>query len=760
LEEVEQSRSIDTGKALLISNNGKLKLPWWTLPSVEIELITLDVGRTFSTWDSCELFLKEWAKKQGFRIVKDRVYREEGVIRRRTFICVHSRSYDSNSNKDTSSKRTRCPFLVNTSCPKVKNPETLVFINKVVDKHNHALNKAIIEFEESRKFTSEMMENIKFMTVSCKFGTTAQRKFLESKFPSHPIHSKDLYAAINKFRPTQKSLSNDAAQISNWLDQQKELDSRWFVVRGWDDDNALTHLLWMTPEQIENWIQYSDCVLNDITHKTNRYGMALSLFVGFNNDRRNILLAQGLLADESLESHIWMFSQIIKATGVHPGVILTDADPAVDSAIHQIFIFTYPIHCAYHITQNLHKNLRKVLGEEYQKFLDEFYLCRNSFVEDCFQQRFDKLIQDYPNARNYLEFLYKSKTSWAHCFTGFRFTGGMIATSRVESVNACLKRLLYNSNVSLCDLMGEIHKLLDLQDKENEYKFWQLSIPTIRNQNKVNFLFTKIDQCLQRYLTASLLKMHRDEMNQSLYYIAVPITQEDAESMDEDQTIFANDTFVDTPQATLKRIIKFVGSLNIKEIWAVMLATRNAYFHIRLIPTRWYNESRNGSEEPFLLADKYMQDDQTITHDSNGTVAYLCLFDQDCKDFREESLTVLEQKAVYGKLHSIYKKALHKALQNHSKSQQLIGLLQEFAEEDINEQSDSNKSLQANDISDGENDNSAIPQLRNPKKHRGKGRPLGTKRFKSSHESYEPKIKHQRQCKKCGNVGHYQKNCK
>jgi hypothetical protein len=47
----------------------------------------------------------------------------------------------------------------------------------------------------------------------------------------------------------------------------------------------------MTPIQVENWIRYSDCVINDVTHKTNRYGMALSLIVGFNNDRHNVLLA-------------------------------------------------------------------------------------------------------------------------------------------------------------------------------------------------------------------------------------------------------------------------------------------------------------------------------------------------------------------------------------------------------------------------------------------------------------------------------------
>ncbi|RGB21499.1 hypothetical protein C1646_777861 [Rhizophagus diaphanus] len=158
-----------------------------------------------------------------------------------------------------------------------------------------------------------------------------------------------------------------------------------------------------------------------------------------------------------------MFNNIVKVTGIRPVVIIiTDSDPAVDAAIHQ---------------------------------------------------RFEKLIEDYPKAKNYLKYLYKTKSYWAHCYTKYQFTGGIIASSRVKSVNACLKRLLNNSNTSLYNLMIEIQRLLDYQDKEKEYEFWRLSIPHIRNQNDINFLFSKIDQCLQEFLTPTILKMHRNEMN-------------------------------------------------------------------------------------------------------------------------------------------------------------------------------------------------------------------------------------------------------
>jgi len=157
-------------------------------------------GKKFESWDTCETFIVAWAKQRGFRVIKDRVVRSDGMIRRRTYICSHSRTYESNSTRDTVTKKLGCPFVINASCPKSKNPDESVFINKIFDQHNHSLNVSMIEFEASRKFTGPMIEDIKFMTISCKFGATAQRKFLEGKYPTHPIYSQELYNAIQKFR--------------------------------------------------------------------------------------------------------------------------------------------------------------------------------------------------------------------------------------------------------------------------------------------------------------------------------------------------------------------------------------------------------------------------------------------------------------------------------------------------------------------------------------------------------------------------------
>jgi hypothetical protein len=96
------------------------------------------------------------------------------------------------------------PWHVNASCPKVNNSDSAVFINKIVDEHNHVLNTEAIAFREDKRFSEEIMNDIQFL-----------RRYLEGKYSSYTFFSKDIYVIIKRFRSTVRSLSNDAAQISN-----------------------------------------------------------------------------------------------------------------------------------------------------------------------------------------------------------------------------------------------------------------------------------------------------------------------------------------------------------------------------------------------------------------------------------------------------------------------------------------------------------------------------------------------------------------
>jgi len=156
------------------------------------------------------------------------------------------------------------------------------------------------------------------------------------------------------------------------------------------------------------------------------------------------------------------------------------------------------------------------------------------------------------------------KEYWAHLFTNFKFMGGMITTSRVESVNACIKRLIFNSGISLCELMSEIHRLLDEQDKKNQYQYWKLAIPSVKNLEQTNFLFTKVDKCCQDFLTPAILKMQRSKINQSLYYIANL-----GQIVDTIDNEILDDNDAENNQTTIKQLLEVVNHDNIKEVWSV-----------------------------------------------------------------------------------------------------------------------------------------------------------------------------------------------
>ncbi|CAB4414213.1 unnamed protein product [Rhizophagus irregularis] len=94
---MEEELSEDTQNSEFTHDNCNDK----AILSNEDEHVLLYTGKRFELWDDCEDFVSAWAKRQGFRIIKDRVVRDGGVIRCRTYICSHGRTYDSTSAKDT-----------------------------------------------------------------------------------------------------------------------------------------------------------------------------------------------------------------------------------------------------------------------------------------------------------------------------------------------------------------------------------------------------------------------------------------------------------------------------------------------------------------------------------------------------------------------------------------------------------------------------------------------------------------------------------
>jgi hypothetical protein len=85
-----------------------------------------------------------------------------------------------------------------------------------------------------------------------------------------------------------------------------------------------------------------------------------------------------------------------------------------------------------------------------------------------------------------------------------------------------------------------------------------------------------------------------------------------------------------------------------------MLNTSEAKFHIRLIPSRWYQKGKNGLHKPFIIADKFNNSIISSSHEVNNLIAYLCAIDKEKDNLIEQRMGILDQKVIYSTLYKIY----------------------------------------------------------------------------------------------------------
>jgi hypothetical protein len=531
--------------------------------------------------------------------------------------------------------------------------------------------------------------------------------------------------------------------------------------------------------------------------------MALSLFVILDENRNIQLVAQALLIDETKDSHEWTFRQVNSATNnMHPKVLMTDADPAVHAAIRSIFPTTYPMHCTFHISQNLIKKLQKPLGKKFHEFSTEFCKVRNILQKPLFEFKWQVLINQYPEAQQYLtNTLYNTKEAWAHPWTCRQFTAGLHASSPVESINAWIKSYIFNSNISLCELGDIINKRQTSEEKKHKLILWKAAIPFAFTQTSVSsFMFESIDKKLAEYLSPAILDLQRSEIQQCVFYNAMQVSQEAIEEFDEYcNNIIIDQHLEDIPDARLTTatcMISDVDKNQIVSMWSVtvenkivekhfiillvngsyhcsclshinrgivcrhyfqiMLRSPMAKFHLKLIPSRWYYRDKDPSKEPFLVANKFK--DNNIPVIPQCDIPFLTPISQTMLQDSVTQHELLTDIQLYGKITGLTHKATLKAVKK--KDTRIISILENY----LNEEDEEDESVGNIESNEHESDKENQPfTLNNPNRQtRPKGRPKGTKRIRASYEKNIPSsstINRQYKCGICGDMGHNKRNC-
>jgi hypothetical protein len=129
----------------------------------------------------------------------------------------------------------------------------------------------------------------------------------------------------------------------------------------------------MTSAQVATFSLYGDCCCIDSTFATNRYKMAFVSVQVFDACGVTRTVCQGLLRREDAASYRWYLRAMRSATQSRaPLSMFSDGDLAIARAIADVLPRTQHCLCAWHLQQNIRKNMRPLLEGDFDRFAKMF----------------------------------------------------------------------------------------------------------------------------------------------------------------------------------------------------------------------------------------------------------------------------------------------------------------------------------------------------------------------------------------------------
>ena len=274
------------------------------------------------------------------------------------------------------------------------------------------------------------------------------------------------------------------------------------------------------------WPKFHDIIVYDTTSKTNRYEMALSLFVAVDNNYKTRIVAQVLTKYENQADFNWIFQCILQASNnLLPKVLFTDSDPAIIAAVQVVYSQTRYLLCIYHLLENVKKKAKsKLRGDMVKSFVTDFYIMRNSYSEEQFNAKYHEMLTKYEPCRSYLEKrLYFNRRYWARYEIAKMFTAGIESTQRVESINGIIKKMVDRGTL-LKELVKAIENELETETQYTRIKDYYGANPSVGLPSTYNTIFKELDSLLQEFLSPILLSLQKAQMKQSLLYQATLVS--------------------------------------------------------------------------------------------------------------------------------------------------------------------------------------------------------------------------------------------
>lgn len=448
-----------------------------TEPTTDLEFVSEDDARNF---------YNSYAKQMGFSIRVNSYYRskKDNSIISREFCCSkegfrrdkRARKMDSSDD----AKRRRARPITREGCKAMMTVRRRDcgkwYVAKLEKTHNHELvTPAMRHFLRSHRLENEPQKSLSSNYESPEISTKNTGNLFTEEcgvINKNGFPTQGETNFIGKGRLSTFGL--DAQSLLGFFKIMKANDPAFFYAIQVDDEDRLSSVFWVDTRSRISYNCFSDVVAFDSTYQVNQYKMSFAPFTGVNHHKQSILFGCALLADESESTFIWLFKTWLEAmSGRQPGLIITDNDITIRTAVERVFPESCHRYCKWHILSKMPREMGQVYSALPKTFQTELDKCVNkSETGEEFELAWSSLLDKYSLLGNeWLQSLYADCKLWAPAYLRDIFFAGMSATQRSESVNSLFDGYV-NARTTIQDFAEQYEKALnDRFEKEAREEF-------------------------------------------------------------------------------------------------------------------------------------------------------------------------------------------------------------------------------------------------------------------------------------------------
>ncbi|KAL9244694.1 hypothetical protein vseg_018445 [Gypsophila vaccaria] len=390
-------------------------------------------GMEFESYDDAYQYYNSYAKELGFAIrVKSSWTKRNSKEKRGAVLCCNCEGFKTFKEVACRRKETRTGCL---AMIRLRLSESNRWrVDEVKLEHNHSFDLEMAQSSKSHKM-SEVGEKRPLDSIA----DVEVRTIKLYRTPTIDVaSSRNLASGENEnghgFQSGHLKLKCGNSQVlQDYFCQKQLMSPNFFYITDLNDEGLIRNVFWIDSRARASYRYFGDVVAIDTTCLSNKYEIPLVAFIGINHHGRFILLGCALIAEETVETYVWLFRAWLTCMSGRPlQTIMTDRCKAMQSAIKEVFPrahhrYRFPV-----VMQSILLNLGLLRQSgEFQSFLH--LTVYGSLKIEEFESSWHNMTQQFGiKDLEWLRLLYEDREKWAPVYQKETFLAGMFSIQANE----------------------------------------------------------------------------------------------------------------------------------------------------------------------------------------------------------------------------------------------------------------------------------------------------------------------------------------